>query len=81
MGSDPRTAHGCYHEQFTESFFSARYSKWDDNKAWSSQEWKAVKLMDDGTGQPVVTSWGMTHESQTTFFMRRPSKMEQGNPL
>ena len=54
---DPRTALGYYHEQVTESSFSARYSKWDDDKAWSSQEWKADKLMDDGTGQPVVTSW------------------------
>ena len=25
------------HEQSAESSFSARYSKWDDNKAWSSQ--------------------------------------------
>ena len=24
--------------------------------------------MDDGTGQPVVTSWRKTHESQSTFF-------------
>ena len=73
VDSDPRTAPGCYHEQFTESSFSARYSKWDDNKAWSSQEWKADKLMDVVTGQPVVTSWRKTH--------RRPSTMEQGNPL
>ena len=54
MGNDPRTAPGYDHEQFTESSFSARYSKWDDDKAWSSQEWKADKSMDDGTGQPVV---------------------------
>ena len=33
---------------------SARYSRWDDGKAWSSQEWKADKSMDDRTGQPVV---------------------------
>ena len=56
VGSDPRTASAYDHEQFTESSFSARYSKWDDDKAWSSQEWKADKSMDDGTGQPVVTS-------------------------
>ena len=68
VGSDPRTAPGYYHEQFTESSFSARYSKWDDNKAWSSQEWKADELMGDGTGQAVVTSWGKTHESQSSFF-------------
>ena len=53
VGSDPRTAPG----QFTESSFSARYSKWDDNQAWSSQEWKADKSMDDRTEQPVVASW------------------------
>ena len=29
-----------YHEQFMESFSSARYSKWDDDRAWSCQEWK-----------------------------------------
>ena len=54
VGSDPRTAPGYYHEQFTESSFSARHSKWDVNKARSSQEWKAEELMDDGTEQPVV---------------------------
>ena len=41
------------HKQFIESSYSARYSKWDDDKAWSSQEWKADKSMDDRTGQPV----------------------------
>ena len=30
VGRDPRTVSGYYHEQFTESSFSARYSKWDD---------------------------------------------------
>ena len=32
-------------------------SRWDDDKAWSSQEWKADKSMDDRTMQPVVTFW------------------------
>ena len=40
VGSDPKTASDYYHEQSIESSFSARYSKWDDNQAWSSQEWK-----------------------------------------
>ena len=26
-----------YHEQFMESFSSASFSKWDDDRAWSSQ--------------------------------------------
>ena len=55
------------HKQFIESSYSARYSRWDDDKAWSSQEWKADKSMDDRTGQPVVTSWAKTHESQSSF--------------
>ena len=46
---------------------SARYSRWDDDKAWSSQEWKADKSTDERTGQPVVTSWAKTHESQSRF--------------
>ena len=37
--------------------YSARYSRLDDHKAWSSQEWKADKSMDDRKVQPVVTSW------------------------
>ena len=48
--------------------YSARYSRWDDDKAWSSQEWKADKSMDDRAARPVVTSWGETHESQSSFF-------------
>ena len=68
MGSDPKTAFDYYHEQSTESSFSARYSKWDDNQAWSSQEWKSDTSMCDRTGQPVVTSWGKTRESQSSFF-------------
>ena len=56
VGSDPKSASDYYHEQSTESSFSARYSKWDDNQAWSSQVWKTDTSMDDGTGQPVVTS-------------------------
>ena len=37
-----------YHDQFMESFSSASYSKWDDDRAWSSQEWKTeIKTYDD----------------------------------
>ena len=68
VGSDQKTVPDCYHEQFTESSFSARYSKWDDNKACSSQEWRADKPMCDRSGQPVVTSWRETHESQSSFI-------------
>ena len=37
-----------------ERFSSTSYSKLDDDRAWSSQEWKADPPMDDRTGQPVV---------------------------
>ena len=40
VGSDRKTAFDYYyHEQFMESVSSASYSKWDDDHAWSSQEW------------------------------------------
>ena len=29
-----------YHEQFMDSFSSASYSKLDDDRAWSTQEWR-----------------------------------------
>ena len=67
MGSDPRTAPGHHHKQFVESSYYARYSGWDDDQAWSSQEWKTDTSMCDRSGQPVVTSWGKTRESQSSF--------------
>ena len=57
VDSDPRTASGHHQKQFIDSSDSARYSKWEDDKAWSSQECKADKSMDDRMEQPVVTSW------------------------
>ena len=56
-----------YHEQFMESFSSASYSKWDDDHAWSSQEWKTDTEMCERPGRPDVTSWGATRESQPGF--------------
>ena len=46
-----------YHEQFMESFSSASYSKWDDDRAWSSQEWKTEIKTYDRSGRPDKTSW------------------------
>ena len=42
-----------YHEQFMESFSSASYSKWDDDHAWSSQEWKTDSEMYERSGDPM----------------------------
>ena len=43
-----------HHHRFVETTHSASNSEWDDDKAWSSQEWKSDKLMDDRTGKLVV---------------------------
>ena len=67
VGSDRKTASDYYHEQFLESSSSARYSKWDDNHAWSSQEWKTDTAMCERSGRPDVTSWRTTRESQPGF--------------
>ena len=41
-----------YHEQFMESFSSASYSKLDNDRAWSSQEWKTEATTYDRSGRP-----------------------------
>ena len=52
VGSDRKTAFDYYyHEQFMESFSSASYSKWDDDHAWSSQEWKTDSEMCERSGE------------------------------
>ena len=51
-----------YHEQFMESFSSASYSKWDDDRAWSSQEWKTEVKTYDRSGRPDETSWRMVRK-------------------
>ena len=57
----------CYHEQFMESFSSASYSKRDDDRAWSSQEWKTDTEMYERSGRPDETSWRMTREIRPGF--------------
>ena len=54
-----------YHEQFVESFSSASDSKWDDDRAWSSQEWKTGTEMYERSGRPEATREirpGFSHE-------------------
>ena len=81
VGSDQKTASDSYHEQFVESSYSAPYSKWDDDKAWSSQEWKTDTSMCDGSVQPVVTSWRKTHESQSSFSHEKSQHDRTGQPV
>ena len=42
-----------------ESCSSASYSKWDDDRAWSSQEWKTEIETYERSGRPDKTSWKM----------------------
>ena len=56
-----------YHEQLMESFSSASHSKWDDDRAWSSQEWKTDTEMYERSGGPDETSWRATRETRPGF--------------
>ena len=77
------------HKQFIES--SARYSRWDDDKAWSSQKWKADELMDDRTGETRYNLLGkdtrvpikfLSWEDQARYFGRgRESHDRTGQPV
>ena len=51
-----------YHEQFMESFSSTSYSKLDNDRVWSSQEWKTETTTYDRSGRPDKTSWRMVRK-------------------
>ena len=67
IGIDRKRASDYYHEQFMESFSSASYSKWDDDRAWSSQEWKTDTEMYERSARPDETSWRAPRETQPGF--------------
>ena len=56
-----------YHEQFMESFSSASYSKWDDDRVWSSQEWKTDIETYERCGRPDKISWRMIRKVRSGF--------------
>ena len=45
-----------------ESFSSTNYSKLDDDRAWSSQEWKTEATTYDLSGRPDKTCWRMVRK-------------------
>ena len=61
-GTDLFEASDHYHEQFMESFSSASCSKLDDDRAWSSQEWKTETTTYDRLGRHDKTSWRMVRK-------------------
>ena len=56
-----------YHEQFMESFSSASYLKWDDDRIWSSQEWKTDLETYERSRRHDETSWRTTREVRPGF--------------
>ena len=56
-----------YHDQFMESFSSASYSKWDDDRALSSQELKTDIETYERSGRPDETSWRMIRKVRPGF--------------
>ena len=81
VGRDTSHEPDHHHKRFVESSYSASYSGWDDDKAWSSQDWKADELMDDRTVTPVVASRARSHEFQSRFSREHKHVIleEEGN--
>ena len=50
-----------------ERFSSARYSKWDDDRTWSSQEWKTDFETYERSQRPDETSWRMIRKVRPGF--------------
>ena len=49
------------------SLQQATYSKWEDDRAWSSQEWKTDIETYERSGRPDETSWRMTRRVRPGF--------------
>ena len=56
-----------YNEQFMESFSTASHSKWDDDRAWSSQEWKTDTEMYERSGRLDEIFWRIIRKIRLGF--------------
>ena len=89
IGIDRKKAFDHYHhEQFMESFSSASYLQWDDDRAWSSQEWKTDLEIYERSVRPDESSWRTTREVRPGFLSRgnssrrnRAIRFERGKHL
>ena len=63
--------------------YSSRYSKWNFDKTWSSQEWKSDELMDERTVRPVVCSQHTDHftieNDETNSYTEAESELSLGS--
>ena len=60
-----------------ESFSSASYSKWDDEHAWSSQEWKTdTEMYDPIRKQSAMSKRGQEATSSEGAPMAKPKPMD-----
>ena len=50
-----------------ESFSSTSFSKLDDDRAWSSQEWKTETTTYDRSGRPDKTSWRLVRKVRPDY--------------
>ena len=60
-----------YYEQFMESFSSTNYSKLDDDRAWSSQEWKTGATACDRSWRPDNINSQEVARLQNLSFVNR----------
>ena len=59
VGRDASHESVHHQKQFVESLYSARYSGWDNDKVWLSQEWKADEFMGSENGDTRCRLLGM----------------------
>ena len=64
-----------------ESFSSASYSKWEDDRAWSSQEWKTDIETYERSGRPDKISWRMIRKVRLCFSHEEILLDGTANPL
>ena len=63
--------------------YSSRYSEWNIDKTWSSQEWKSDELMEDRTVRPVVnaqhTDRFIIENDETNSYAEAESELSLGS--
>ena len=63
-----------------ESFSSASYSKWDDDRAWPSQELKTEIEAYERSERPDETSWRLRRKVRPRFSHAETLHDEPRNP-
>ena len=56
--------------------YSSRYSEWNVDEKWSSQEWKSDELMEVSTGRPVFEQPPVLFAQHTDRFIVDDDEMD-----